>query len=59
VLLAIGVVAPPSTASPGTPGFDLQAHAGGRGEASGESLRAFANSIEIGVSTLDLDIKHH
>jgi glycerophosphoryl diester phosphodiesterase len=56
VLVAIGVVAPLPTASPQGPGFDLQAHAGGRGEATGESLRAFAKSLELGVSTLELDI---
>lgn len=36
--------------------FDLQAHAGGRGHTTGESLRAFAKSLELGVSTLELDI---
>jgi glycerophosphoryl diester phosphodiesterase len=56
VLVVIGVVAPLPTASAEAPGFDLQAHAGGRGEATGESLRAFAKSLEIGVSTLELDI---
>jgi glycerophosphoryl diester phosphodiesterase len=56
VLVAIGVVAPLPTASPRAPGFDLQAHAGGRGEATGESLRAFAKSLELGVSILELDI---
>jgi glycerophosphoryl diester phosphodiesterase len=56
VLVAIGVVAPLPTASPQAPGFDLQAHAGGRGQATGESLRAFAKSLELGVSTLELDI---
>jgi glycerophosphoryl diester phosphodiesterase len=56
VLVAIGVVVPLPTASPQAPGFDLQAHAGGRGEATGESLRAFAKSLELGVSTLELDI---
>lgn len=56
MLVAIGVVAPLPTASPQAPGFDLQAHAGGRGEATGESLRAFAKSLELGVSTLELDI---
>jgi glycerophosphoryl diester phosphodiesterase len=34
----------------------LQPHAGGRGEAAGESLRAFAKSLELAVSTLELDI---
>lgn len=56
MLVAIGVVGPLPTASPQAPGFDLQAHAGGRGEATGESLRAFAKSLELGVSTLELDI---
>jgi glycerophosphoryl diester phosphodiesterase len=39
-----------------SPGFDVQAHAGGRGETTGESLRAFAKAIETGVSTLEFDI---
>jgi glycerophosphoryl diester phosphodiesterase len=55
-LVAVGVVAPLPTASPEVPGFDLQAHAGGRGQATGESLRAFGKSLELGVSTLELDI---
>jgi glycerophosphoryl diester phosphodiesterase len=56
VLLAVVVlaVAPPVAAE--SPAFDLQAHAGGRGQATGESLRAFAKSLELGVSTLELDI---
>ncbi|MET0704829.1 MAG: glycerophosphodiester phosphodiesterase family protein [Mycobacterium sp.] len=59
-LLAIGVtcaalVTPvPASADPGT--FDLQAHRGGRGETTEESLPAFAKSLELGVSTLELDI---
>ncbi|MCV7010801.1 glycerophosphodiester phosphodiesterase [Mycolicibacterium madagascariense] len=36
--------------------FDLQAHRGGRGETTEESLRAFAKALELGVSTLELDI---
>lgn len=36
--------------------FDLQSHRGGRGETTEESLRAFATSLELGVSTLELDI---
>lgn len=53
-VLAVVVVAPVARAQ--APGFDLQAHAGGRGETTGESLRAFAKSLEVGVSTLELDI---
>lgn len=45
---------PPATAAPA--GFDLQSHRGGRGETTEESLRAFAKSLELGVSTLELDI---
>jgi glycerophosphoryl diester phosphodiesterase len=36
--------------------FDLQAHRGGRGETTEESLGAFAKSLELGVTTLELDI---
>ena len=35
--------------------FDLQSHRGGRGEWTEESLAAFANSLALGVSTLELD----
>lgn len=35
--------------------FDLQAHRGGRGQWTEESLAAFANSLKLGVSTLELD----
>ena len=52
--LAMGVPQPQASAQP--PGFDLQAHRGGRGETTEESLRAFAKSLELGVSTLELDI---
>ncbi|HET9876041.1 MAG TPA: glycerophosphodiester phosphodiesterase [Mycobacterium sp.] len=38
------------------PVFDLQAHRGGRGETTEGSLRAFAKSLELGVSTLEFDI---
>ena len=44
----------PATAQP--TGFDLQSHRGGRGETTEESLRAFAKSLELGVSTLEFDI---
>ena len=35
--------------------FDLQSHRGGRGENTEESLAAFAHSLELGVTTLELD----
>ncbi|OBG28513.1 glycerophosphodiester phosphodiesterase [Mycobacterium sp. 852002-51057_SCH5723018] len=53
-LALAGLLAPPASAQPSE--FDLQAHRGGRGETTEESLRAFAKSLELGVSTLELDI---
>ncbi len=56
VLSAIALLVPLPVSEAQAPGFDLQAHRGGRGEATEESLRAFAKSLELGVSTLELDI---
>jgi glycerophosphoryl diester phosphodiesterase len=56
VLTAIALLVPLPVSSAQAPGFDLQAHRGGRGETTEESLRAFAKSLELGVSTLELDI---
>ncbi|OBH13275.1 MULTISPECIES: glycerophosphodiester phosphodiesterase [unclassified Mycobacterium] len=56
VLLTLALIVPQPAAPAQPPGFDLQAHRGGRGETTEESLRAFAKSIELGVSTLELDI---
>ncbi|WP_232001846.1 MULTISPECIES: glycerophosphodiester phosphodiesterase [unclassified Mycobacterium] len=53
--LALLVVLAPAAGAQ-TPEFDLQAHRGGRGETTEESLRAFTKSLELGVSTLELDI---
>src|SRR5262245_43512355 len=36
--------------------FDLQAHRGGRGLRPENTLPAFANALDIGVDTLELDI---
>ncbi|MER1995170.1 MAG: alkaline phosphatase [Arthrobacter sp.] len=36
-------------------GLDLQSHRGGRGEYTEESLAAFRHSLELGVTTLELD----
>lgn len=36
--------------------FDLQAHRGGRGLAPENTLAAFDNAVDLGVSTLELDI---
>lgn len=55
VLLAVALW-PVGLARAQSPDFDLQAHRGGRGEATEESLRAFAKALELGVSTLELDV---
>lgn len=55
-LLALTVLLPSPAAAAQPSGFDLQAHRGGRGETTEQSLRGFAKSLEIGVSTLELDI---
>ncbi len=36
--------------------FDLQAHRGGRALAPENTLAAFANAVELGITTLELDI---
>ncbi|WP_269089269.1 glycerophosphodiester phosphodiesterase family protein, partial [Mycobacterium avium] len=54
LLMAVLLSAAPVYGQPAT--FDLQAHRGGRGETTEESLRAFAKAIQTGVSTLELDI---
>lgn len=46
---------PVAVADPHRP-FDLQAHRGGRGMTIEESLPGFAKAIELGVTTLELDI---
>jgi glycerophosphoryl diester phosphodiesterase len=38
-------------------GFDLQAHRGGLGLVVENTLPAFANALELGVSTLELDVQ--
>ncbi len=55
VLLAVALW-PVGPARARSPDFDLQAHRGGRGETTEESLRAFAKALELGVSTLELDV---
>lgn len=38
------------------PGFDLEAHRGGRGEFTEESATAFTHALDLNVSTLELDV---
>lgn len=54
--LAVAMVVPMTSVQALPAGFDLQSHRGGRGETTESSLRAFAKSLELGVSTLELDI---
>src|SRR5215207_4173913 len=43
----------------GAPGrrFDVQAHRGGRGLVTESTLDGFANALELGVTTLELDVR--
>lgn len=62
VLLAALAVAP-AEARPSSPGpqrggeFDLQAHRGGLGLRPESTLASFGNALQLGVSTLELDIQ--
>ena len=47
----------PRARAPEPEAFDLQAHRGGLGLATESTLAAFANALELGVSTLELDIQ--
>jgi hypothetical protein len=59
LIVAVALIAcvpgPPAMADPNS-SFDLQAHRGGRGETTEESLRAFGKALELGVDTLEMDI---
>ncbi|ORW07900.1 glycerophosphodiester phosphodiesterase [Mycolicibacter longobardus] len=55
-VLTAALMGPSASAGAQPATFDLQAHRGGRGETTEESLRAFAKSLGLGVSTLELDI---
>jgi len=56
LMLACATLAPSAPAGADIASFDLQAHRGGRGETTEESLRGFAKALQIGVTTLELDI---
>ena len=53
VLVLAGCTAIMPTA---TQHFDLEAHRGGRGLAPENTLAAFSNAVDMGVTTLELDI---
>ncbi|WP_313812953.1 glycerophosphodiester phosphodiesterase family protein [Glutamicibacter sp.] len=63
-LLAVGLASPVMAAEPSESqlktnerngSFDLQAHRGGLAEWTEESIAAFGNALEVGVTTLELD----
>ncbi|MET7335561.1 glycerophosphodiester phosphodiesterase [Nonomuraea sp. NPDC005650] len=56
--VAVTVVAAPEAAvADGRRAFDLQAHRGGLGLVVESTLPAFANALELGVTTLELDVQ--
>ena len=50
-------VEPGVGASPGPDRFDVAAHRGGLGLVTESTLEAFANALELGVTTLELDVR--
>ncbi|SDU77355.1 Glycerophosphoryl diester phosphodiesterase family protein [Jiangella alkaliphila] len=62
-VLGAGLLAAPAEAKPAEtrPGqsrsFDLQAHRGGLGLRSESTLASFGNALQLGVTTLELDIQ--
>jgi glycerophosphoryl diester phosphodiesterase len=57
--LALGGLGAPAGASPlaNPRDFDLQAHRGGLGLTTESTLEGFANALELGVTTLELDVQ--
>lgn len=56
---SISVATPPATATTGEGGkpFDLQAHRGGIGLTVESTLAAFSRALELGVTTLEMDVQ--
>ena len=59
LVLAVGASSGAAPATPSSDGrhFDLQAHRGGIALTVENTLPAFANALELGVSTLELDVQ--
>ncbi|TDC56915.1 hypothetical protein E1212_00170 [Jiangella ureilytica] len=57
VALSAGLLAAPAEAAKPAPEFDLQAHRGGLGLRPESTLASFGNALQLGVSTLELDIQ--
>jgi glycerophosphoryl diester phosphodiesterase len=56
-LMGTMVAAPASAARPAGKSFDLQAHRGGLGLRVESTLASFGNALQLGVSTLELDVQ--
>lgn len=54
---SIAALAPAAPAHAGRDDFDLQAHRGGLGLTVESTVPAFAKALELGVSTLELDVQ--
>ncbi|RSN67346.1 glycerophosphodiester phosphodiesterase [Actinomadura sp. WAC 06369] len=54
---AVGVAVPAEAGERRGTRFDLQAHRGGLGLVAESTTAAFANALELGVSTLELDVQ--
>lgn len=57
VVLGAGLLAAPAQAAPSAPEFDLQAHRGGLGLRPESTLASFGNALQLGVTTLELDVQ--
>ena len=55
-LFLIGCAEAQPTDRPATPGFDLQGHRGARGLLPENTIPAFLRALELGVTTLEMDI---
>lgn len=59
-VIGVGVpaaAADPAPGKPGRPHFDIQAHRGGIGLTVEGTLKAFERALELGVTTLELDVQ--
>ncbi|WP_230860130.1 glycerophosphodiester phosphodiesterase family protein [Actinoplanes aureus] len=52
-----GTMTAPAAAGARTAGFDVQAHRGGLGLRVESTLASFGNALQLGVSTLELDVQ--
>jgi glycerophosphoryl diester phosphodiesterase len=55
--VACAVAAPAAAQADGGKRFDVEAHRGGLGLVTESTLQSFANGLEVGVTTLELDVQ--